>query len=725
MTVWQRCWSRLSVLMLCLFSLAVVPAEAAVPAEFADQLFVNVNAPTAFAVLPDQRMLVTQQSGQLRLVKDGVLQTTPVLNLSSVICTQSERGLLGVAAHPQFPTQPYIYLFYTRAHPTSECVQRPSGGDPFADSPSNRISRFTMQGDLIDPASEVPLIQHIPSFAGNHNGGDLAFGKDGLLYISVGDAGCDYANRNQCAGQNSAARQEHTLLGKILRINPDGTIPSSNPYASSGEVCAVTGRTSAPYAGKRCQETFAWGLRNPFRIAFDSNAATTRFFINDVGQGVWEEINEGIAGADYGWNQREGHCQNDSSTNCPAPPAGQTDPIFDYQHTGDCSADAVRGNSITGGAFVPNGIWPSDYDGDYLFGEYVCGKIFRLDYAGGSFTPLSFATNLGNSSAVHMNFATINGETALYYTTMAGGGQVRKIVYTGTRNRTPQAALSASPTSGALPLVVQFDASASSDPDGDSLQYSWDFGDGGSAPASSSPQISHSYSAIGNYTATVTVDDGKGGSGSASIQISAGNHAPVPVIEAPTPDLRYQVGQAITLRGSASDVEDGQLAGSQLEWSVILHHNEHTHPYAGPTIGISTTIVAPPPEDLLATTTSYLEIVLKARDSQQVTSVITQAIRPQLVRVSLESEPSGATLIVNDVPFQTPSSFVSWPGYELNLRADAQLSTEGVWLFPQGWQHGGEAIQSVITPAQDSSYRALFRQGFRILMPFVPRAEED
>lgn len=725
MIAWQRCWFRVSFVIICVLCLAVVPIKAAVPAEFEDQLFVNVSAPTAFEVLPDGRMLVTQQSGLLRLVKNGVLQTEPVLDLSSQICTQSERGLLGVAAHPNFPSQPYIYLFYTRRHPSNVCVQRVNSDDPFADSPSNRVSRFTMQGDQIDPASELPLIEHIPSFAGNHNGGDLAFGKDGYLYISVGDSGCYYADRNRCAGQNPAARETHTLLGKILRLNPDGTVPSSNPYASSGEVCRVTGRTSAPYEGKHCQETFAWGLRNPFRIAFDPNASGTRFFINDVGQGVWEEIDEGVAGADYGWNDREGHCANGSSTNCPPPPANQIDPIFDYQHTNDCNAAGVRGNSITGGAFVPVGVWPSEYDGDYLFGEYVCGKIFRLDYSGSSFAPLTFANNLGNSSAVHMEFATINGETALYYTSMAGGGQVRKVVYTGALNRSPQAVLSASPTSGALPLLVQFDASASSDPDGDSLLYSWDFGDGTTAPASPNPQISHSYTTIGNYTATVTLDDGRGARSSASILISAGNHAPLPVIEEPAPDKRYQVGETLVLRGSASDVEDGQLEGAQLEWSVILHHNEHTHPYAGPTTGISTTIVAPPPEDLLATETSYLEIVLRARDSQGVTGVITQAIYPQLVTITLESEPAGAFVTVNGERFQTPSSFVSWPGYQLNLRADPQLSPEGTWLIPQGWQHGGEAIQSVITPAQDTSYRAMFVSGARILMPLVLQSPQE
>ena len=159
------------------------------------------------------------------------------------------------------------------------------------------------------------LIDNIPSPAGNHNGGDVQFGKDGNLYVSVGDGGCDYAGNSGCAGLNDAARDEHVLVGKILRITPSGAIPADNPFTGSGTArCNASGATSA---GMRCQETFAWGLRNPFRIALDPNAADTRFH-QDVGQGTWEETDLGAAGADYGWNLREGRCATGSTTNCGA-----------------------------------------------------------------------------------------------------------------------------------------------------------------------------------------------------------------------------------------------------------------------------------------------------------------------------------------------------------------------------------------------------------------------
>ncbi|HEY6400598.1 MAG TPA: PQQ-dependent sugar dehydrogenase, partial [Blastocatellia bacterium] len=181
--------------------------------------------------------------------------------------------------------------------------------------------------------------------------------------------------------------------------------------------------------GNSCQETFATGLRNPFRLAFDPNAAETRFFINDVGQGAWEEIDQGRPGADYGWNMREGPCANNSTTNC-GQVAGLTNPVFAYQHTNDCAARGVAGNSITGGAFVPNGVWPSQFQGGYLFGEFVCGKIFILTpNASGGVTAGEFLTGLGSGSAVTMIFGPFQNTQALYYTTYAEGGQVRRISF--------------------------------------------------------------------------------------------------------------------------------------------------------------------------------------------------------------------------------------------------------------------------------------------------------
>ncbi|MEO5679957.1 MAG: PQQ-dependent sugar dehydrogenase [Acidimicrobiales bacterium] len=394
---------------LALAPLPARPALAAVPADFADELVTSVGAPTALAFTPDGRMLIATQAGSLRVFQNGALVATPAITLTG-ICTNSERGLLGVAIDPAFSTNGFVFLYYS-ANRAGDC----------GTGTVNRVSRFVMTGNAL--SGETVLIDNIPSPAGNHNGGDLNFGKDGLLYVSVGDGGCDYpgGTPSGCAGSNDAARDRNVLVGKILRVDRNGGIPTGNPFTGAGTARCNTGTTTP---GLICQETFAWGLRNPFRFAFDPNTAATRFHINDVGQGLWEEIDLGTAGADYGWNVREGHCANGSTTSCGPPPAGMTNPIFDYIHADGC-------NSITGGAFVPNGVWPAEYDGTYLFADFVCGQIFRLDpNVTGGYTRVALATGLGGGSAVHLRFGPWNATQALYYTSYAGGGQIHRITHT-------------------------------------------------------------------------------------------------------------------------------------------------------------------------------------------------------------------------------------------------------------------------------------------------------
>jgi len=672
-----------------------VTEAAILPPDFEDVLVAAVGAPTALAFTPDGRLLITTQGGQVRVYQNGALLATPAVNLNSKLCTNSERGLLGIAVDPNFAANRYVYFYYSFKKTTA------------CDSATvNRVARFVLaDNNTIDPASETVLINNIHSPAGNHNGGDLHFGKDNLLYISVGDGGCDYANNSGCAGSNDAARDRHVMLGKILRITRDGAIPAGNPYqgANSGR-CNVTGTTTN---GNWCQETFASGLRNPFRIAFDSNAAGTRFFINDVGQGVWEEIDEGLLGADYGWNAREGHCANNSTTNC-GTVAGFTNPVFDYQHTGDCSAAGVRGNSITGGAFVPNGVWSSAYDNSYLFGEYVCGKIFKMTPNGsGGFTASEFVTGLGGSSAVAMIFGPFETTKALYYTTYAGGGQVRRIRYTGATNRNPVASISASPTAGAAPLDVQFNASTSSDPDGDSLTFAWDFADGSSGTGA---MPVHRYAATGTYNPVVTVSDGRGGTATATVRIDVGNTAPQPTITSPTASQLFRVGETITLRGSAFDAQDGNLTDDRLTWEILLHHNNnHTHPFLAPTVGNNITFTAPAPEDLQAATGSYLEIRLTATDSNGLSQTVVQNFQPRKVNITFATQPGGLNLTINGTTISGSTTVVSWDNYALNVNAPGQTSGAHQYAFVS-WSDGGAAAHTITTPAAAATYTATFQR---------------
>ena len=187
------------------------------------------------------------------------------------------------------------------------------------------------------------LIDNILSPAGDHNAGDLQFGKDGNLYVSVGDGGCDYAGGG-CAGGNDAARDEQVLLGKILRITPTARSRPTTRRLGPEQRALQPDRQTPLLA--RCRETFAWRAAQPVSHRVRSRRCGHALFHQRRRPDGWEEIDEGSAGADYGWNIREGHCATGSTTDCGPPPAGMTNPIFDYGHE-------RRLRSITGGAFVP------------------------------------------------------------------------------------------------------------------------------------------------------------------------------------------------------------------------------------------------------------------------------------------------------------------------------------------------------------------------------------
>lgn len=301
---------------------------------------------TAAAFMPDGRLLVAEQTGALRVVSAaGALLATPFVSLA--VLSDGERGLLGVAVDPDFTTNGFVYVYYTTAE----------GGA------HNRVSRFTANGDVAANGSEVPLADLPPlSAATNHNGGALAFGPDGKLYVAVGD-------NTQVLAPPSVA----TPLGKILRMNTDGSAPADNPFY---------GQTTG------LQRTiWAKGLRNPYTIAF--HPTTGRLHINDVGQNTWEEVNLGRAGADYGWPNTEG----------PTTVAGYDTPFFAYAHAN--SPTLFTGGAIVGGAFYAPGtnLFGAAYADDYFFADYIAGWIYRLDVplAGGAY---AFARTGGNPSGL-------------------------------------------------------------------------------------------------------------------------------------------------------------------------------------------------------------------------------------------------------------------------------------------------------------------------------------
>jgi glucose/arabinose dehydrogenase len=365
-----------------------------------------LSAPTAIVpLLSTGRALVLEKAGAVRVLgADGTLLDADALELS--VCTASEMGLMGGAVDPGFATNGFVYVFYT--HNAGNCA---SSTGRF-----NRVSRFKMSGDTIDPTSELVLLDNLNIPAGNHNGGALQIGKDGDLYVTVGDGG---VNPRGTGTAGSAAQDLSLFNGKVLRITTTGSVPSDNPFVGStgAQSCALLG-ISAPTTAV-CTEIYDYGLRTPFRFAFDANASGTRFFINDVGQDTWEEVDQGGGGLNYGWDVREGFCAYGSTTDCAPTPAGYTDPLTTYNHSTGCTY-------ITASAFVPNGLW-SGFDGAYLFADGGCGKVFVMTSGGSVDYNTPFATTTG--LPVDMAFMTQGGQTALYYVTNSTN-QIHKIVAT-------------------------------------------------------------------------------------------------------------------------------------------------------------------------------------------------------------------------------------------------------------------------------------------------------
>ena len=327
----------------------------AVPIGFADVLVTgSVANPlaslTAITPMPDGRALILEKAVRFESCWRTARCPTPTLVLT--VCTNSEEGLLGA---PSIRTSPRT---------ASYVPPRPNGAN-CARTRRERVSRFTMTGNTISPASEFVLLDNMAIPAGNHNGGDLHIGADGNLYVSVGDGGA-----NPRGFPDTAAEDLSLLNGKILRITLAGGVPADNPLVGQpGAVSCKTAGTSMPMATAKCTEIYDYGLRNPFRIAFNPNTGNSQFFINDVGEGTWEEVNLGGRGLNYGWNNREGFCNTGSTTVCPPTPVGFTDPLTAYPHSSGCTF-------ITAGAFVPKGVWPPQYDDSYLFADGGCGKMF-------------------------------------------------------------------------------------------------------------------------------------------------------------------------------------------------------------------------------------------------------------------------------------------------------------------------------------------------------------
>ncbi|HEV2905093.1 MAG TPA: PQQ-dependent sugar dehydrogenase [Pyrinomonadaceae bacterium] len=639
-----RCLSSVLMLMLALFA-ATVTYAATLPAGFTETRIANgLNNPTAMSFAPDGRLFVAEQGGRLRIIKNGVLLAQPFVTIS--VNSAGERGLLGVAFDNQFNTNGFVYVYYT----TSSAPIH------------NRISRFTASPgnpDVATAGSEVQIF-NLPnlSSATNHNGGAIHFGPDGMLYAAVGE------NANP-----SNAPSLNTVLGKMLRINRDGTIPSDNPFFNQ-----TTGNNRAIWAR---------GLRNPFTFAFQPGSG--RLHINDVGQNTWEEVSLGIPGADYGWPGVEG----------PEPPfvAGVTYPLHSYQNAGSNCA-------IVGAAFynppVPN--FPSTFNGRYFFGDF-CGGFIRTLNPPNYTTVSNFATGINSLVDV-----AVGPDGALYYLAR-GGGEVFRVTFTA--NTAP--AITEEPASQTVPVgaSVTFRVAASGSP---APTFQWQRNGVNIPGATATTFTIASASAADNgamFRAIVTNPVGTATSNSATLTVLQ-NSPPTAAITAPRNGQTYRGGQQFSFAGTGSDPENGTLPPSAFTWRVDFHHDNHTHPHVLPVSGVTSGTFTIADRGETAATVFY-RVVLTVRDSAGLTNTTFVDILPQTSNITLRTNPQGLRLTLDGQTAPT-TPVLSVEGVIRSLGAPSPQTLNGTTYEFVSWSDGGAATHEVATPTNDATFTATFRQ---------------
>jgi glucose/arabinose dehydrogenase len=623
------------------------PASAAtLPSGFTETLVAGgMSSPTAMAIAPDGRIFVCQQGGQLRVVKNGALLASPFLTVT--VSSTGERGLLGVAFDPNFTANQFIYIYYTATTP----------------SVHNRISRFTANGDVVVPGSEQILLDLNNLSATNHNGGAMHFGPDGKLYVAVGENAV-----------SSNSQTLNNLLGKMLRINSDGSIPADNPFFNQ-----ATGNNRA---------IWTLGLRNPF--TFNFQPGTGRMFINDVGQVTWEEVNDGIAGSNYGWPSCESPCS--------PPNVNFRDPIYYYSNDANTCA-------ITGGTFYnpASATFPAQYAGKYFLADFCGGWIKYIDPA--SPPGVGGATNFasGLSSPVDLQ---VGSDGSLYYLQRGGGGQLWRIQYTA--NQAPM--ISQHPVNQTVNAgqTATFNVTASGTAP---LTYVWrrnnmDIPNTNSASYTTPPTVAGDNGA--QYTVFVSNSAGDATSNPATLTVIT-NQPPTATITQPTAGTLYSGGETINFAGTGTDPENGTLPASAFTWRVDFHHDTHEHPFMQPTSGITSGSFVIPTTGETAANVWY-RIHLTVTDAGGAQHSVFRDVLPRTVTLTVAANPVGARITLDGQPMTTPVSVLSVVGIERELGVVSPQNVNGQIYQFASWSDAGAATHTISTPATDTTYTASFTQ---------------
>ncbi|HKB69292.1 MAG TPA: PQQ-dependent sugar dehydrogenase [Thermoanaerobaculia bacterium] len=732
---------------------AVAVASAAahgetLPPGFRDSIVISgLTRPTVVRFSPDGRIFVAEKSGIVK-VFSSLTATTPTIfaNLTTNVDNYWDRGLLGMALDPGFPTNPYVYVLYAYDAPIGGTAPVWNDGCPTPPGPntdgcvvSGRLSRLTASGNVMSGSEKVLINawgQQFPS----HSLGAIQFGADGALYASDGDgASMGTVDYGQFGGnplgdppggvggtmeppwaEGGALRSQSlrrqagepaVLNGTVIRVDPStGAALSTNPLAGSSDANA--------------RRIVVEGLRQPFRFTIRPN--TNELWIGDVGNEVWEEIDSAPSPAtevkNFGWPCYEGPdqepdwvsaqvdiCMNDLYVN----PSVVTAPFLGYRHSDSVvSGDGcpTGGSSITGLAFYGTGSYPSPYDGALFFADHTrnCAWVLfpgangqpdpgnRALFIGGASHPVDLVTGPGGD---------------LFYVDHEGGA-IHRIQY-----MTPTASATATPQSGPPPLAVQFDGSGSHGANaGDTLTYAWDLDGDGLFDDSTAVSPSKTYQTAGQYTVRLEVTDQNGVSGvSDPLTVTAAQGAPSAVIDAPSPSLTWKVGDAIPFSGHATDPQDGTLAASALAWSLIMHHcpsNCHTHEIQS-FAGVASGSFSAPDHEY----PSFLELKLTATDSLGLTGTASVILQPQTVALQFAASPSGLLLDAGDGGVATPFSKTVIVGSTNTISAASPETLNGSAYWFDGWSDGGAQTHSIVAGSSPATYTATFASNGDVMAP--------
>jgi glucose/arabinose dehydrogenase/PKD repeat protein len=727
---------------------------ATLPAGFQEQVvFSGLTNPTVVRFSPDGRVFVAEKSGVIK-VFDSLTDTTPTVfaNLNANVHNFWDRGLLGMALDPNFPTDPYVYVLYTYDAAIGGTAPRwgtPAGAsDPCPTPPgatadgcvvSGRLSRLQAAGN-VTTGSEQVLIEDWCQQYPSHSVGTVEVVREGeqsVLYASAGDGasfnfadwGQDGNPLNPCGdppGAPGTALSPPTAEGGALR-SQDLRTPD-DPVTLDGAVIRVDPATGAglpgnPLAGSPDANTrriIAHGLRNPFR--FTTRPGTNELWIGDVGWNAWEEINRLIptnsAVVNFGWPCYEGVgrqsgydganldiCENLYA----AGPAAVTTPYFAYHHSNQVvpSETCPTGSSSVAGLefqfAAPTNRYPAEYDDALFFADYSRDCIWVMQKGGNGLPAPGQIRTFVAGAANPVNLET-GPEGDLFYVDF-DGGTIRRIEFFSA-NQPPSAVATATPTTGEAPLTVTFDGSGSNDPDDLTLSYAWDLDGDGAFDDSAATQPTYTYTASGTYAASLRVTDSQGASDTDAVTITVGNTAPTATINLPAAGTTWKVGDVITFSGSATDVQDGSLPPSALSWDLILQHcpsNCHTHPLQSFT-GANGSFTAPDHEY-----PSHLELKLTATDSAGLKHTTSVELHPQTVNLTFQTNPGGLRLVVNGTAATASFTRTVIIGSTNSISASVPQTKGGKTYNTVTWSDGGAATHNIVAPAVATTYAARFR----------------